>query len=118
MDMGFLKIFDAIIGILGLYLIFIGIKSSRAGIVDPMIITVEEQQRCKDIQGLSSYLMPKTTIFGVFCVIFGIQGGLNDLGIVKFPYVVNVGFLVLFLVVWGVFSFVIRKAKKTYLGGM
>ena len=115
MDIGFMKIFDVVIGGLGVYLVFVSIKSLKAGIVDPMMITAEELAKCADIKGLSKYLMPKSAIFGALCIVFGIQGLLNDTGYVEFPHAVNVGFLIAFVVVWVIFSYYIRKAKKTYI---
>ena len=75
----------------------------------------EERARISDIQGLSKYLMPKSAIFGAFCVVFGIQGVLSDSQKVVFPKAVNAAFLLAFVVVWIIFSYVIRKAKKTYI---
>lgn len=115
MDMNFFSIFDLIIGILGLYLVFTGIKSYKSGDVDPMIITTEEITRCGDIKGLSQYIMPKCAIFGGFCVIFGIQGLLNDAQVVSFPRIVNIIFLIAFVIVWILFSAAIHKAKKTFI---
>lgn len=115
MDMSFMTIFDVIIGVLGAYLVFIGIKSYKKGEVDPMMITAEELTKCQDISGLSKYLMPKTAIFGAFCVLFGAQGFLNDTGKFAFPKVVNVVFLLAFVIVWVIFSFAIRKAKKRFI---
>ena len=115
MTMNFFSIFDLIIGLLGLYLVFTGIKSAKRGEVDPMIITTEELTRCGDIKGLSAYIMPKCAIFGGFCVIFGIQGLINDSGLVEFPKYVNVVFLIAFVVVWIFFSAAIHKAKKQYI---
>ena len=115
MNMNFFSIFDVVIGLLGIYLVFTSIKSYKRGEVDPMMITSEELTRCGDIAGLSKYLMPKSAIFGGFCVIFGIQGLLNDAEILSFPRAVNIVFLIAFVFVWCVFSFFIRKAKKTYI---
>ncbi len=115
MNMNFFAIFDVVIGLLGIYLIFISVKGFKNGEVDPMIITTEELTKCNDIKGLSQYLMPKCGIFGGFCILFGIQGLLNDSQIVTFPKAVNIVFLIAFVIVWGVFSFVIRKAKKTFI---
>lgn len=115
MDMNFFAIFDAIIGVLGAYLVFTGIKSYKNGEVDPMMITKEELARCNDIRGLSKYLMPKCGIFGGFCVLFGIQGLVNDIHIFDFPRGINIAFLIAFVVVWGIFSFFIHKAKKMYI---
>ena len=115
MDLSFMTIFDVVIMVLGVYLIFAGIKNLKAKEVDPMMITSEELAKCPDIPGLSKYLMPKSAIFGGFCIIFGIQGLLSDTGYVKFPQAVNVAFLIAFVVVWVVFSYYIRKAKKTFI---
>ena len=115
MDASFMTIFDVIIGVLGVYLIFAGIKNYLSGQVDPMMVTTEELLKCSDVAGLSKYLMPKSAIFGAFCLLFGIQGLLNDTGRVEFPQAVNVAFLIAFVVVWVIFSYFIRKAKKTFI---
>lgn len=115
MTMNFFSIFDAIIFLLGVYLVFAGVKGYKRGEVDPMVITTEELSRCGDIKGLSEYLMPKVAIFGGFCMLFGAQGLLNDSQIVAFPKYVNVVFLIAFVVVWILFSVAIRKAKKQYI---
>ena len=115
MDMNFFAIFDVIIGVLGAYLVFTSIRSSKNGEVDPMMITKEELARCADIKGLSKYLMPKCGIFGAFCVVFGVQGLINDINLISFPRPVNIAFLIAFVVVWGVFSYFIHKAKKEYI---
>ena len=115
MDMNFFTIFDVIIGLLGVYLVFIGIKCTKNREVDPMMITSEELTTCTDVPGLSAYLMPKCAVFGAFCVVFGIQGLLNDAKLVAFPKGVNVGFLIAFVVVWIVFSVCIHKAKKQFI---
>lgn len=115
MDMSFMTIFDVIIGILGLYLGFVGIKCTKSETVDTMIVTADEQIRCTDIKGLSKYLMPKTAIFGLFCVLFGVQGLCNDMEWIKFSQPVNTAFLIAFIVVWILFSYFIRTGKKTYI---
>lgn len=115
MDMNFFSVFDVIIGVLGLYLIFTGIRSYIRGEVDPMMITSEELGRCTNIRAMSKYLMPKVSIFGGFCVLFGVQGLLSDAKIVSFPHYVNVTFLIAFVVVWLGFSFFIHKAKVEFI---
>jgi hypothetical protein len=111
----FMTIFDIVIAVLGAYLVFAGIKSYKKSEVDPMMVTAEELAKCNDIPGLSKYLMPKTAIFGGFCILFGIQGLLSDTEKIAFPKSVNIVFLVAFIVVWAVFTHFIRKAKKTYI---
>ena len=115
MDMSFMTIFDVVIGILGVYLLIIGIKGYKKSEVDPMIVTAEELTKCSDVAGLAKYLMPKTAIFGGFCVLFGIQGLLNDTNRIEFSQTVNVVFLIAFVIVWIIFSYFIRKAKQKYI---
>ena len=115
MVMNFMLIIDIVVLALGAYLVFSGIRYYKKGDVDNMLITAEERARVSDIQGLSKYLMPKSAIFGAFCVVFGIQGVLSDSQKVVFPKAVNAAFLLAFVVVWIIFSYVIRKAKKTYI---
>ena len=115
MTMNFFSVFDVIIALLGVYLVFIGTKCAKRGEVDPMVITTEELTRCGDIKGLSAYIMPKCAIFGGFCVLFGAQGLLNDAQIFDFPKVVNIIFLIAFVIVWILFSAAIHKAKKEFI---
>ena len=115
MGMNFMLIIDIVILALGAYLVFAGIKNYKIGDVDNMLITAEERARCTDIKGLSNYLMPKTAIFGAFCIIFGVQGILCDSQKMEFPKAVNAAFLVAFVIVWILFSYAIRKAKKEYI---
>lgn len=115
MDMSFMTIFDVIIGIMGIYLVFIGIKCFKKQEVDPMLITSEELLKCSDVKALSKDLMPKTAIFGGFCIVFGIQGLLNDTGRVSFPRPVNAVFLVAFVVIYVLFSYNLHKAKKKFI---
>ena len=115
MDMSFMMIFDVIIGILGIYLVFTGIRCAKKGTVDYMIVTADEMARCSDEAGLSQYLMPKTAIFGGFCIIFAIQGLCNDMGWVEFSQLVNTIFLVAFILVWIVFSYFIKTGKSKYI---
>jgi len=115
MDMSFMTIFDIIILALGAYLVFAGIKNYISRKIDPMLITSDELARCTDVEALSKYLMPKTAVFGAFCILFGIQGVLNDTGKMPSTQTVNVIFLLAFVVVWVVFSYFIRTAKKKYI---
>ncbi len=115
MDMSFMTVFDLIIMVLGAYLLIIGIKCTMAKTVDPMIVTAEELTKCKDIAAMSAYLMPKTAIFGAFCIVFGLQGLSNDMGWINYPKYVNVIFLVAFVVCWIIYSYCIKTAKTTYI---
>ncbi|MCR5416976.1 MAG: hypothetical protein K6E79_09290 [Pseudobutyrivibrio sp.] len=115
MNMSMFVILDVVVGVLGLYLIISGIKNYRAKEVDSMVVTLEEMSKCSDVSGLSKYLMPKEIMFGGFCVLFGIQGLINDGGYFEFSQTINFIFLIAFVVVWIVFSYFIRKAKKLYI---
>jgi len=115
MDMSFMTIFDVIIGILGFYLLFIGIKGYKKGEVDPMLVTSDELLKCKDVKAMSKELMPKTAIFGGFCILFGIQGLLNDTGKLVVSKAVNAGFLIAFVVIYVLFSYFLHQAKKKYI---
>ena len=115
MNFGFMVIFDVVVGVLGAYLGFSGIKNYKASTIEPMMITTDELTRVTDVAGMSKFLMPKLSLFGFFCLVFGIQGFLNDAGIVNFPKTVNVIFLIAFLAVFIVFSYHTSKAKRKYI---
>lgn len=118
--MDFMTIFDLIVGVLGVYLTFSGLKNFKDGTVDVMLITAQEMTKCKDVQGLSKFLMPKQIIFGLCCIVFGIQGFLCDAKVLQISdsiiKTVNVVFLILFVLVWIMFSYFINRAKKNYIG--
>ncbi len=115
MDMSIMTVFDVIVLGLGIYLLVIGIQGYKEGTVHQMIVTSDELIKCKDIKAMSAYLMPKTSIFGGFCVIFGLQGLANDMAWIDFPQWVNVIFLIAFIICWLAFSYAIKKAKSTYI---
>ena len=115
MDLSFFSVFDVIVFILGAYLTFSGIKNTKEGTLDSLIVSAEEIMKCSDVAAFSKYIMPKTMIFGLFCMLFSAQGLCNDMGWIEFSKTVNSIFLIGFLVAWMIFSYFIRKGKQTYI---
>ena len=111
----FFVLFDLAIAVLGVFLVFIGIKCKKSGTLHTLLVPIEEQMKCKDVAGLSNYLMPKTAIFGVSCIAFGILGFLDDYKIIALKRVGNTILLVAFLICLCVYVFFLKRSKKLFI---
>lgn len=115
MDFNMMVLFDIIIGILGLTLIVKGIKGTKKREVDPMLVPAEEMMKCMDKAAFADYLMPKTTIFGFYCLIFAVEAICYDMNYLAIPKAVNSLFLILFVVVWFMFTYFLKKGKSKFI---
>lgn len=113
--MNVMILFDAIMTVLGTYLLFMAQKMKRERRVPSFLITEQDLMRCRDQAGLSEYLFPRIVIFSVVILVFGILGLVNDL-VISLGNVVNIVMILIFLVAWVWFSAQLRKARKNYCG--
>lgn len=113
--MNVMILFDAIMTVLGTYLLFMAQKMKRERHVPSFLITEQDLMRCRDQAGLSEYLFPRIVIFSVVILVFGILGLVNDL-VISLGNVVNIVMILIFLVAWVWFSAQLRKARKNYCG--
>ena len=86
-------VFDAIMTILGVYIVF--------------------STRCKDVEGFIAYLFPKGMGIGLIGTGFGIVGICND-AFANLGQIVNVIALVIFIAAWVWFSVQFRKGKEKF----
>lgn len=106
-------VFDAIMTILGVYIVFSTIKMKKEGLVPTLFVPVEEMTRCKDVEGFIAYLFPKGMGLGLIGTGFGIVGICND-ALANLGQLVNVIALVIFIAAWVWFSVQFRKGKEKF----
>ena len=113
--MNVMIIFDAIMTVLGAYLLFMAQKMKKEKRVPSFLIAEQELMRCRDQKGLAEYLFLRIIAFSVVILLFGICGLVNDLA-VDLGNAVNIVMILIFLAAWIWFSMELRKARKKYCG--
>ena len=111
--MDVMLLFDAIMIILGAYLLFIACKMNKEGRVPTFLIAEQELMHCRDQKAMSGYLCPRIIAFSVVILVFGGQGMINDL-LMDFGKAVNIIMILVFLAAWVWFSVELRKARKKF----
>lgn len=108
-----MPVLDAVIAIMGLYLIFAGWKMKKNNEISALLIAEEERKKCKNKEGFIQDIYWKEMVFGVAMVIVSVLGFVNEfvtrLG--KFNYVELAVFLLVFL--W--FQHELVAARSKYL---
>ncbi len=115
MKFDFMIIFDVVVTLLGIYLMFIGFRMKKDAKIPPSFVAKEEMVTCRDEAGFANFLFPRTILFALTSLAFGIEGMVNDLIIAINPYV-NVAMIIVFLLGWSWFSIGLRKGRGEYCG--
>lgn len=111
--MDFVIMFDAFIGILGLYLIYASVKMNRTGEISTVLVSREDIAKCKDKRGFIDFMYKKTLLFGCVSALFGVFVGIND-SVYFFGQVFNVAGMLVFLGIWIWFTMQLRKGRAQY----
>lgn len=111
MDVMFL--FDIVIMLLGIYMIFAAFKMRKTGEISPVIITPEEIARCRNKSGFIAFMYWKEAVFGGVLAAVGVLGVVNDKVIALNAY--NVIELLLFLAAFLWFQEELRKARAKFI---
>lgn len=77
--MNVMPVIDAVITILGIYLIFVSLRMKKLKKVNTFIVDEETLKRCKDQSAFAEYLFPKMLIFSIILTITGIVRMVHDL---------------------------------------
>lgn len=113
MSIDIYKIFDVIVLLLGIFLLF-GAFQVKKGMIPHTFIPAETMSRCYDMEGMKKRLFPITLLFALVSMGYGIYGILFDFHILtiqgEFISLLNVWFIVMFLLCWVVFSKTLKKA--------
>lgn len=111
--MNFMVVFDVVIAVLGLYLIYAAMQMKRSGEISNVIVNPEEIARCKNKRGFIDFIYDKVLIFGVVALAFGILGGISD-GISSFGRIYTVISISLFVLAWLWFANQLRKGREKF----
>jgi hypothetical protein len=113
MSIDVIKIFDVIVLLLGVFLLF-GAFQVKKGIIPHTFIPADVMTRCYDLEGMKNRLFPVTLLFAIVSLAYGVYGILFDFKIVtvegQFISFLNVLFIVMFISSWVVFSKTLKKA--------
>ncbi len=117
--MNFMLIFDAIILALAIYLFASAIYMKVKKQIPSMFVPSAYISHCKDVLGYISYVFPKTLLFSIVTFLFGGEATLNDIHLLGFiptnvEKIINVVFMIAFLIVWIYFSSVLKKAYRKF----
>ena len=116
MDLGsfdFMTIFDFVLLIYGAYSVYASRKMKSNGQPPQWLMSVEEIQRIRKPQEFCDYMGPKTLLFGLLCVVYGIYGILTTM-FLKNQILEAVGVAAFVVcIIW--FVVTLRKAKQTYI---
>ena len=118
MSFDIMKIFDVIILLLGAYIAY-GAVRLKANNIPQTFIPMENQRKCKDVEGLSKTLFPPACLFAAASLLYGVFSFLTDFGILPEQItskasVISMALMILFIVAWIYFSYVLRKAVEKY----
>lgn len=112
--MNIIVIFDVLILLLGVLIIFYGIRMRQKGEVPGFFVPPEELKSCRDVAGFVKFLFPRATAFGIVCILFGVEGLVNDL-VFSMNMLVNLGAVAVFLAAWVWFSLQLRRGRQKYM---
>ena len=74
-----MPIIDAVIIILGIYLIFVSLRMKKTKTVNTFIVDEDTLKRCKDQPAFAEYLFPRLLFFAIILTITGILRIIHDL---------------------------------------
>ena len=109
-----LIIFDVIVALLGVYLIYNAIKMKKTDEIPGLLLGPKEMKLCKNPYGFIDYMFPFILIFGIVCTLFGIVSVIGD-AILHLSGIFDGIAVIILLAVWFWFSMMLRKAKNKYM---
>lgn len=106
-------IIDAIIILLGVYMIYVSLHMKKIGEISSVLIAKEELTRCKDKKAFIEDMSPKLILFASIISVVGVVGIIIDV----LDYtggILNYGILVIFLIAFFVYTRQMRNARSKY----
>ena len=116
MDLGsfdFMVVFDFILLIYGAYSVYASRKMQQNGQPPQWLMSAEEIQRVRKPQEFCEHMGPRTMIFGLLCVLYGIYGIVTTMYLKNQTLeAIGVGIFIV-IIIW--FVVTLRNAKKRYV---
>ena len=113
MNDGMLLIFDTIIALFGVYMIYVTINMKKTGVVNKLLLAPDEIKKLKDQKGFIESTYMKLLIFAIVVTIDGAIGIFSDL-VYEIPYW-SVIEMFTFLITVIIFTHFMRKAREKFL---
>lgn len=117
-DFNIMIIFDLIIAALGIYLLYSAHRMKKTNQVPAAFIAEEEVKRCEDPKGFSSFMRPRTLLFGITSLASGILCFFADIKVLpldkKSGNIFGIVMLLIFLAAWLFYSVSLRQARQKY----
>lgn len=107
-------IFDALITALGVVILFYAVKMKRSKTIPGFFVPPEEISHARDLPGFAAFLFPRALLFSIVCMLFGVQGLVNDL-IFSMHHIINLVMILVFIAVWVWFSVQLRQGRERYV---
>lgn len=99
--------------IFGIYLFFMASKMKQTGKLNPNLLSQQDINRCKDVKGYISFVVPKMQIFAAAIVLVGVIGiGEHYIDALRNYRFVT---LIVFLITFFVYLNQMRLAKNKYM---
>lgn len=112
-DIGFMTIFDFIILIYGAYSVYTAQKMKKTGTPPAWLVPQQDIKRVRKPHEFCEVMRPKTFIFGLVCMLYGIYGLIESFYIkTDFAEAAGVTVFVVFMV-WFIIS--LQNAKGKYI---
>lgn len=116
--MNFMYIFDAIILALGVYLLYSALLMKTRSKI-PTAFVPDSAGNCKDKEAFLHLLFPRTLLFAIVTLAFGVEALIGDLGLLSFlgksgQQITNAVMIILFLLVWIYFSKKLKDGLNQY----
>lgn len=111
--MNYIVIFDLIVAVLGIYLIYSALQMKKTGQINTVMVSSEEIRRCADPAGFIRRIYRPTLLFGGISLAFGILACVNDF-IFHLGRAFEVGGMLVFLAAWFWFSRELRMRKAEF----
>lgn len=109
-------IFAVIMIILGIIIIYSAFNMKKTKTINHLFLADEERETCAKPEEFIQYISPRVFVFGVGMIFIGICGVLSDskLLVIPFWHIIQ---LIIFVILFGVFAYQMRKAKKDFVFG-
>ncbi|MCR5641027.1 MAG: hypothetical protein K6G04_06700 [Lachnospiraceae bacterium] len=115
--MNFMMAFDVILLLLGAYLVYAAVIMKKNGNIPSSIVPAIKLQTCRDEKGFAKYLFPWVLAFALASFLFGLVSLGLDTNVLAFGDAnkyVNTVVIITFLLMWGMFSYVLRKGYSKF----
>ena len=115
--MDFMMAFDVILLALGAYLVYAAVVMKRNQTIPPSVVPAATMTTCRDPKGYAQFLFPWVVAFAIGCLVFGGVSLGMDTGVLQLGELnryVNIVVIVLFLLLWGLFSYALRKGHSKF----